>query len=594
MIRSPFFWKLFGGFTLVALLGIVVTGQLVSRWLETDLEASIREDLGREALLIRELARPALAGGDAASLQRQIARIAPGTETRLTVIREDGVVLAESDEDPATMDNHASRPEVAEARRSGRGSAVRFSRTIAATMVYVAVAVDQGGVRIGYTRAGLPVAAVASRLDGLRDIVVVAGVVATLLALGAGFWIASRVTGRLAVLTGAAERLASGDVSVRIPTGANERDEIGRLAGAFSVMTRALAERVATVEDDRRTLRAVLGSMAEGVLAVDADMSVLHMNDTAATLFGADVVRSVGEPIWEVARVAGVGEAVEETLAAGGQVQRELSVDVAGATRTLELLASPLRDGEGRVAGAVVVLHDQTDLRRLETVRSDFVANVSHELKTPITAIRGLIETIVDDREMPDETRDRFLSKIQNQSIRLSLLVTDLLTLARLESAAGLPDLEPIDLRTVVNTSVDHFRVDAADRGLTLEVEVPSDRVDVLGDQDALGLVVNNLVDNALKYTPEGGRVSVALRTDDGAAEIAVRDTGVGIAREHHDRVFERFYRVDKARSRELGGTGLGLSIVKHVCKAHGGSVTVESAPAAGSVFAVRLPRRET
>ncbi|HEX9693149.1 MAG TPA: ATP-binding protein [Gemmatimonadales bacterium] len=590
MPRSLFFWKLFGGFMVVVLLGAVVTGRLTSRWLRADFEAATRDELTRQALLIRELALPALRSGDASALQAQLDRIAPGTDTRLTVIRDDGLVLAESEEDPATMDNHATRPEVVGARRTGRGSAVRFSRTIAANMMYVAVAVDDEGQRLGYARAGLSLAVFASRLDGLRDIIIMAGVAATFLALGAGFWIATRVTNRLATLTRAAERIARGEEGVRVPTGPTERDELGRLAGSFSTMARALDERLAMIEEDRRKLRAILGGMAEGVVAVDAQQRILHLNATAGDLLGAEAAAGTGKFLWQVSRAQGVSEAIETTIDEDAKVRREVELEANGQRRTIEVLGSPLRGARGETVGAVAVLHDLTDLRRLETVRRDFVANVSHEIKTPITAIRGLIETVVGDVEMPEDTRRRFLGRIQNQALRLSLLVSDLLTLARLESVGGRPEFEPLDLRATVGQSVEPYRLDAAERGVTLSVEVPADPVPVDGDPEALGLVVNNLIDNALKYTAAGGSVSVVLRLVEGSAEIAVRDTGVGIAREHHDRVFERFYRVDKARSRELGGTGLGLSIVKHVCRTHGGSVYLDSAPGSGSVFTVSLP----
>jgi two-component system phosphate regulon sensor histidine kinase PhoR len=300
--------------------------------------------------------------------------------------------------------------------------------------------------------------------------------------------------------------------------------------------------------------------------------------------------RSLGRPIWEVTRVRQVADAIAATLAGAREVTEEVALEVGSQERIVQLHGARLENGEGGRVGAVLVLHDVTELRRLERIRRDFVANVSHELKTPITAIRGLVDTIIDDDEMPTSVRTEFLRKAQNQAIRLSLLVTDLLTLARLESADGIVEPERLDVREIVGRSVANFRPAAEVRSLSLETQVPEEPVMVQGDPEALELLVNNLLDNAVKYSRDGGRVSVRLVAADATARLEVEDDGVGISPEHHDRIFERFYRVDQARSRELGGTGLGLSIVKHICKAHHGSVSVRSTLGVGSTFEVTVP----
>jgi two-component system phosphate regulon sensor histidine kinase PhoR len=256
----------------------------------------------------------------------------------------------------------------------------------------------------------------------------------------------------------------------------------------------------------------------------------------------------------------------------------------------VEMHASPLRDGDGHLVGAVVVLHDITELGRLEAVRRDFIGNVSHELKTPITAIRGLVETMIDDREMDQEIRDRFLGRISEQPQRLSTLVTDLLALSRLESEGAPLERSLVDLRDVVATAARGLLSSAEELGVVVEVESPDSPLYIRGDEEILRQVASNLLDNALKYTPAGGRVWLRLHEDRALAVLEVEDTGIGIEPEHQARLFERFYRVDKARSRELGGTGLGLSIVKHVALVHGGDVSVESAPGRGSTFRVTIP----
>lgn len=588
VLRTRFFWKLFASYAALVLLAVVTVAVVVDRHVSGAAMAEMERSLEAQAVLLRLVAEPALEGEADADLAQALRRLRATMPTRLTVMREDGTVIADSDEDPAVMDNHGTRPEVLLAGATGSGTATRFSRTVAANMVYFAVAVREGERTLGYVRTAVPLALVEGRLAGLRRTVVLVAASAAVLALGVGLALAGRVTAPLLTLRAAADSVAEGDYRQTVMQ--QSRDEIGDLASSFNRMAAELDGRMRTISEDRSKLLTILTGMVEGVVAVDKDERVVHLNEAAARMFGVSPAESIGKAIWEVTRVRKVSAAIDDALRGVSDVTEEFSLPVGGRDRVVDMHGAPLRNGDGELVGAVVVLHDVTELRTLETVRRDFVANVSHELKTPITAIRGLVETIVDDRDMPEATRSDFLEKIRNQSLRLSLLVTDLLTLARLEAPEGLAVSESVDLRDPVRTSVASYRGAAADRGVTLESDLPHEPVVVVGESDGLELVANNLIDNALKYTPEGGRVLVVLRSDGDHAELVVEDTGVGIAREHQDRIFERFYRVDKARSRELGGTGLGLSIVKHVCRAHGGMVRVESSLGRGSTFRVRIP----
>jgi two-component system phosphate regulon sensor histidine kinase PhoR len=276
----------------------------------------------------------------------------------------------------------------------------------------------------------------------------------------------------------------------------------------------------------------------------------------------------------------------------GSEQNREVRLPAERRDRVLLLQASPLRDAAGELSGAVLVLHDVTELRHLEEVRRDFVANVSHEVKTPLTAIRGMVETILEDPSMDEPTRNRFLERVRSQAGRLSALVTDLLTLSRVERREEAPEKGTLDLRGPVRESFEQQTSEGEDKGLSMEIETPDSPVPVFGDMEALRQAVDNLLSNAVRYTPSEGRIWVRLRTEGEFAVVEVQDTGIGIEPRHQERVFERFYRVDKARSRELGGTGLGLSIVKHITIAHEGSVSLESAPGQGSTFRIRLPLR--
>jgi two-component system phosphate regulon sensor histidine kinase PhoR len=436
--------------------------------------------------------------------------------------------------------------------------------------------------------AGIVGALLALRIE-LRNAVTLAVGIAILVALLLGFLHARRVTRPVLSMATAAELIAAGDYEeeVRIESS----DELGTLARAFNTMSRELRRSIATVEADRNTLTAILSSMVEGVVAVDRDERIVHVNDVAGRLFGVVPERALSKPIWEVTRIREISEMLSETLREEELVQRVVRRP-GSPDQILDLRASPLRAGGGRLAGAVLVLDDITQLRQLETMRRDFVGNVSHELKTPVTAIRGLVETLLDDPEVEPVRRVRYLSKIRNQADRLANLVGDLLSLSRLESG-GIVELVAIDVRDAVEGSIRGLRPTAEARRIVVVPELPERPIVVEVDEDALEQAVSNLLDNALKYTPEGGTVHVRLTADpagEGRATIEVQDTGIGIEPRHRERIFERFYRVDTARSRELGGTGLGLAIVKHVAQALRGEVSVDSVSGEGSTFRIHLP----
>ena len=586
MFRSRFFWKLYAGYVVLVVLAVATVGVLVARRVSQDSLREVEASLYARAALLREIA--ALSLEEPTVLQQRVQSLGASAETRLTVIAAGGVVIADSDEDPAVMDNHGTRPEVLDARDRGSGMSTRFSRTVAAPMTYFALPIHIGGELVGYVRAALPLTVVDERVAAVRRVVLTGGLLATAVALLLGLVVARGVTAPLVSMTEAAESIAGGRYSSRVVS--TSSDEVGTLAGAFNRMAAELENRLATISEDRAKLLTILSGMVEGVIAVDKERRIVHLNASAARILDVSPSRSLGAPLWEVTRVLKVNDVIDETLRDAKEVTGELHLQQGSADRILELHSAPLHDGDGKLTGAVLVLHEVTTLRRLETVRQDFVANVSHELKTPITAIRGLIETVVDDSDMPSDTRTRFLERVRDQSVRLSSLVTDLLTLARLESAEGMFKLERIDLRELVLRSVNNLRPSAEEHRIAIDAEVPETTAWVTGDAEALELVLNNLLDNALKYTQPGGSVWMRLRADRETALLEVEDTGIGIASEHCDRIFERFYRVDKARSRELGGTGLGLSIVKHICMAHEASISVESEPGVGSTFRVTIP----
>jgi two-component system phosphate regulon sensor histidine kinase PhoR len=590
MHRRSFLWQLYLAFSLIIFLATASIQFFSAQRIAANGRAALEESLRARALLLADLAQPSLAGAAPESLQAAVRRLGRDTATRLTVIAADGRVLAESHEDPARMDNHAGRPEILAARQHGSGEALRYSATVSREMLYHAHAMRDGtGALLGYARTGMPLADVDSHLAQLRRGVRLGAAIAGGAALLLGWLIVRYLTQPLVEIQSALAAFATGDFSRRLHLKGG--GEFGELAGVLNGMARELQLRIERISEERNRLEAVLAGMVEGVIAVDRQERILHLNQAAARLLEVERAGSIGRPAWEVARVPAVSEALAQCLQAKREVEMEIRRTGAdGKERIIELYGSPL-GANGSPGGAVLVLHEVTELRRLEHIRRDFVANVSHELKTPLTVIRGIVETMQDDPAMDEEIRQRFLAKMKSQSDYLSAQVSDLLSLSRLEGPRGQLERTPLDLVALAR-EVAAVRAPVAERrGLSLTLDLPSAALSFAGDRRALEQALGNLLDNALQYTPAGGRVSLRIAAETERILCEVADSGIGIAPEHQERIFERFYRVDKARSREQGGTGLGLAIVKHVALAHGGGIALKSSPGQGSVFTLSLPR---
>lgn len=414
----------------------------------------------------------------------------------------------------------------------------------------------------------------------------------SMLALAITYLVVGRIIWPLETLTEAAEQLTAGQLpsEVRVKTG----NEIGTLAAAFNSMSRQLSARISDLqtqsvqlEENAEQLATVLRAMVEGVIAVDDQERVILANDAAIRLLELSPRNLVHRPIWEAVRQQQIQEAVRAVLA--GEEMRRSEFVVPRTQNVVAMVASRLPTEAA--PGAVVVLHDVTDLRRLESLRREFVANVSHELKTPLSAIAAYSETLLDGAAEEPVTCRRFVERISEQADRLHRLILDLLELARVESTESQLELSPIDATSLIRSSAEDHRRVAESKRLILEIQEPMPELWVLADDAGVRTIIDNLLGNAVNYTPPGGKVTVRGRHDGDWVLLEFEDTGVGIAREHQARIFERFYRIDKARSREVGGTGLGLSIVKHLCQLFGGTVKLSSQLGHGSTFAVRLQR---
>lgn len=408
----------------------------------------------------------------------------------------------------------------------------------------------------------------------------------------AGYLLLRRTAKPVSEMSRVAKRMAAGDLEARVYAGLP--GELGELAEALNNLAREFTAMLAQTDGERREVEAVLKSLSDVVIATDNRGRIALFNAAAERAFQVREEQALGQPVLAVARLASLADGFTEVLRGQPAEPREIAL-TSPAERVFEAHLSPVRRPDGEVTGAVAVLHDVTEVRRLERIRSEFVANVSHELRTPLTSIQGFLETLQDGAIDDPATLRRFLGIISNETSRLARIVDDLLDLSRLESGRLELRPVPVDLRVLIQRTLDFYTPAADTRGVTLGAALPDQLPAVPGDEDLLEQVLRNLVDNAVKYTPSGGRVQVRAETvaySDGRREVVVRvsDTGPGIAPEHLPRLFERFYRVDRARSRALGGTGLGLAIVKHIVERHGGRAWVDSAPGAGATFSVALP----
>jgi two-component system phosphate regulon sensor histidine kinase PhoR len=547
------------------------------------------ETLFAEARLMARVVEDALARGTGTeALDPLIDEASRDVGARVTVIAPDGRVLADSavsGAQLATLENHAGRPEVREALAGGVGQAQRHSATLGADLLYAAVPVRHRGEVVGVARLSRSLGSIAEQGRALWR----SAALALLLALVATGLVSLLLSAPLArsleEMMEAARQYASGNLAARIRVG--RRDELGELARIINVSADQLQERMAEIARDRGRTEAILSAMDDGLLAVDHQGTVVLANPWLARTL--ELREPVGRHYLEVIRQGGVGALIEDTLRTGAR--RAAAVELLQLGRVFDIVAVPFPDAEGAPHGVVLTFNDATERRRLERMRRDFVANASHELRTPLTSIRGFVEALEDGAVAEPETAQRFLGKIRKHADRMAALVDDLLDLSRLEGGRA-PDWKETRPSEVAEGVVASFAAPATRKDISLR-HVDQGAPAAVTDPERLRRILENLVDNAVKYTPERGRVEVTTSPGpDGSARIEVADDGPGIAPEHQARVFERFYRVDKARSRELGGTGLGLSIVKHLAEGMGASVTVESEPGKGSRFIVTLPGR--
>jgi two-component system phosphate regulon sensor histidine kinase PhoR len=598
-------WKVALGTLAAVILGLAVAGWLTIRSVEESELQRVADMLDTRGSLIAHALRSfftesGLPSVDSPSLQAAVGELSEKSHIRVTVVAPDGTVLADSSVTAAELlrlENHRSRPEILHAQESGRGADIRASQTTGERTFYVALAMGPPpGAAASWpvVRVGFPLTTMEDHIRTVQQDLAVAFGIAFLAALTLSIILARSITRPLAEMTSVAHQLAGGTPGVRIRIAS--RDEVGFLAKTLNHMTDELEAKIKEVSEDRAQLLAMLTAMIEGIMVLDYRGVILQVNPAFERMFGLGRGDWRGRPYGEVIRHESLSELASRVLQTRTGEGNEIILFPSG--RCLRVEASMAGGRLENEACVVLVFHDITELRRLEKIRKDFVANVSHELRTPLTSIKGYVEALIDGGKDDPDTAGQFLDIILRQSNRLNLILDDLLQLSQIESGQVLFRKDAVDLRSVLERTVAFIKPLADKKQHTVAVTLPDQVPPVVGDEDRLVQVFINLFENAVKYTPDGGAITVELRrpsshrksdlTD--AVEVLVSDSGIGIPETDRPRVFERFYRVDKARSRELGGTGLGLAIVKHIVEGHGGLVWVEGNDPRGSRFIVRLP----
>ncbi len=513
--------------------------------------------------------------------------------TRLTVIAPDGKVLADSDEDPARMENHNDRPEIIAALSGKVVPTLRFSQTLQQNLMYVAIPLEDQGNRRGVLRVAIPVTAMDKTLSAIYQKIIWGSIVMALLAALSAWFIARRISKPLEQMKLGAERFSRGDFAGRMREEGAE--EVAGLARALNEMAVQLNDRIQTIVSQHSQLQAVFASMVEGVITVDTEERIIEVNQSGAQLLNVDPEKIKGKSILLAIRNTHLQNFVKNALASASPMEGEFSsrMGADGQEKYFYAHGARLQDSQGHISGALIVINDVTNLRRLESMRRDFVANVSHELKTPITSIEGFAETLLDGALEEPESARRFVEIIGKQAARLHAIVEDLLALSRVEQETSRKEiiLQELPIAEILQSAIQICSHGAEKENMAISL-VCAPTITAGINPALFEQAVVNLLDNAVKYSGKGSVIRVEAEKKGDEVLIRVYDNGVGIASQDLSRIFERFYRVDKARSAKLGGTGLGLSIVKHIVQAHHGRVSVESSPGKGSIFTIHLPVR--
>ncbi|MBW2439430.1 MAG: HAMP domain-containing protein [Deltaproteobacteria bacterium] len=581
-------WQIFPPFLLITLVSLLAVSWYASSSMRHFFLDQTAVDLNARAILLQNQVITQLLSLDHPSVDSVCKAMGRQSATRFTVILPSGRVVGDSRETPDLMDNHANRPEIAMALSGETGTSIRYSNTLLQSMMYVARPIKENDNILAVIRAAIPTTFIERELKSIQLKIGLGGLLIALLAAGISLLISRRITRPIVAMKKSAGHFAGGDFSQRLA--APDSEEMAGLAEALNRMASQLDSRINTIINQRNEFETVLSSMQEGVVAFDNRERIISMNQAAAVLFECDPVQCQDKNIQEIVRNLPLQQFIRHAIS-GRELEEDDIVLYQNGEKILNLKSSPLLDAGKDQIGTLVVINDVTQLRRLENMRKDFVANVSHEIKTPLTAIKGFVETLHQGNVDKPEEAERFLGIIQKHVDRLSSIIDDLLSLSRIEQEDERQAIqfESRPILEVFRSAVQICRSAAEEKSIDINLSC-EEHLEACIDRTLLEQAVVNLLDNGIKYSDPESIINLNATRDDSGVIISVKDQGSGIASRHLPRLFERFYRVDKARSRRLGGTGLGLAIVKHIAQAHGGHVAVESSLGRGSTFSIHLP----
>jgi two-component system phosphate regulon sensor histidine kinase PhoR len=588
--------RVFFLYFILASVLIVVLGEYLSSTVRNNYLSKLQEDLTVQSRLIAE--DVPLSFQD--NLDDFCKRYKEKTGARITIIDSSGRVLGDSDEPSSLMENHSNRPELIEAGANGIGSSIRFSKTLQRDLFYLAISVTKDSEK-RFLRMSMPLHDIDAAVRKIKIKILTASFASLLIVFLIGLFQTGRLVKTIEEITAFSQAVTSGNFRKRLfPKG---KDELAELTRNVGTMSQELQRRLQQVEEEKYMIETILMNMSDGLMLTDLKGMILLSNLAVKNLFGIESDIE-GKTVMETLRKAELVDLIDRVVETKETISREIEVTYPKELFLMVTAAPYFVKGE--LSGAVLAFHDITRLRQLEEIRKDFVANVSHEIKTPITAIRGFAETLLEGALEDKENAHKFLETIKNHSERLNSLVSDLLTLSGIELGDIKIEKETVDLNNLIDTVFETLKEKAQTKGLYLRKEISPGPQEVKADRNRLIQILLNLVDNAIKFTEKGGitirvkgeRENTELLTLNSQlrnfTEISVEDTGIGIPKKHLSRLGERFYRVDKARSRELGGTGLGLAIVKHLVKAHGWEMQIESIPGKGTTVKIIIPSLTT
>ncbi len=588
MRKKHFIWQLYPTYLVLILISLLVLAWFTSAALSRLFLERVTLELENSSRIISYQVSAKLDTAHAKFLDILCKQIGQSTGTRVTVILPTGKVLGDSEEDPRIMDNHATRPEIMEALAGHTGHSLRFSKTVHQTMMYAALPLMKDDKVVGIIRTSRHVRDLDKAIHSIQLKIILTFLVVAALAALVGLRVSQKIAQPLQEIQQGARHFAQGDLSYRLPS--FKIAEVHSLAQDMNKMAQELQDRIQALAQKKGEQEALLSSMAEAVVAVDHHNHILMVNKAARELFDIGPVDFQSATLPEIIRNPDFGRFVEKTLKSNLPAEDEISLFEKN--MVLQGHGTRLSDAQGRDMGALVVLNDITRLKKLETMRQEFVANVSHELKTPITSIKGFVETLREGALADPQEAGRFLDILAKQSDRLNSIVEDLLNLSRIEQESQKDQLPLVNapVKRVLESAKAVCETKAKEQKVAVKLECPDD-LEAGINAPLLEQAVVNLLDNAIKYSGPESRIELEARDTVSEILISVRDRGIGIESAHLPHLFERFYRVDKARSRKLGGTGLGLAIVKHIVQAHKGTVSVESTPGQGSTFFIHLPK---